>query len=363
MAWTKIHHGDARVSPRASPAHAPCSPKRARANTTMSTAPTSSRCCTSIPATSCRRDARRLRGQDHARPTIAYQDSQLPVPQSTERADLRQRRREGRCARGLYQVDRAARAATGRHHRHLIPEFGGLVGTGDTALLERAAAREREARSRSRRRVSNWNDKITLPYEPFIGTHRHVARDRGDHLAGAGLLRRQHGPARRRRRAPSSTCRSIAKGACSISATATRTQGDGELCGVAVEHPTVTTVQVDLIKGWTIAWPRLENETFIMTIGCARPMEDAARIAYRELIRWMVEDYGFDEFDAYMLLTQAAGPARQHGRPQVHAWRLHHEIVPGLNGMEQPARVRKVATASSSRCSGRRDPGRRPRCG
>jgi len=34
-------------------------------------------------------------------------------------------------------------------------------------------------------------------------------------------------------------------------------------------------------------------------------MEDAARIAYRELIRWMVAEYGFEELDAYMLLTQA----------------------------------------------------------
>jgi acetamidase/formamidase len=41
-----------------------------------------------------------------------------------------------------------------------------------------------------------------------------------------------------------------------------------------------------------------------MTIGSARPMEDAARIAYRELIRWMVAEYGFDELDAYLLLTQ-----------------------------------------------------------
>jgi amidase len=83
------------------------------------------------------------------------------------------------------------------------------------------------------------------------------------------------------------------------------TQGDGELCGVAVEMPSTTTVQVDLIKGWTIAWPRLENERFIMTIGSTRPMEDAARIAYRELIRWLVADYGFDEVEAYFLLTQA----------------------------------------------------------
>ncbi len=81
-------------------------------------------------------------------------------------------------------------------------------------------------------------------------------------------------------------------------------QGDGELCGVAIEHPTVTTVQIDLIKGWSIAWPRLETKDFIMTIGSARPMEDAARIAYRELCRWMTADYGFEEIDAYMLLTR-----------------------------------------------------------
>lgn len=31
----------------------------------------------------------------------------------------------------------------------------------------------------------------------------------------------------------------------------------------------------------------------------------AARIAYRELIRWLVADYGFDELEAYFLLTQA----------------------------------------------------------
>jgi amidase len=48
-----------------------------------------------------------------------------------------------------------------------------------------------------------------------------------------------------------------------------------------------------------------ETEAFIMTLGSARPMEDAARVAYRELVRWMVNDYGFDVYDAYFLLTQA----------------------------------------------------------
>lgn len=76
-------------------------------------------------------------------------------------------------------------------------------------------------------------------------------------------------------------------------------QGDGELCGVAVEMPSTTTIQVDLIKNRTIAWPRLETNNFIMAIGSARPMEDAARIAYRELIRWLAADYSFDELKAF----------------------------------------------------------------
>ena len=81
-------------------------------------------------------------------------------------------------------------------------------------------------------------------------------------------------------------------------------QGDGEVCGTAVEYASLTTFQVELIKGWTIDWPRLENDEVIMAIGSARPLEDAARIAYRELIYWLERDYGFDRWDAYMMLSQ-----------------------------------------------------------
>ena len=150
-----------------------------------------------------------------------------------------------------------------------------------------------------------FNSKITLPYEPFIGTLgvspeiEAVTSLQPDYWGGNMDLP-DVGPGCR-----SSTSRCTTRTPISISATATRTQGDGELCGVAVEMPSTTTVQVDLIKGWQIAWPRLENEHFIMTIGSTRPMEDAARIAYRELIRWLVADYGLDKIEAYFFLTQA----------------------------------------------------------
>ena len=48
------------------------------------------------------------------------------------------------------------------------------------------------------------------------------------------------------------------------------TQGDGELSGVALEQRATVTLQVDLIKNWSFAWPRLETKDFIMTIGSAR---------------------------------------------------------------------------------------------
>jgi amidase len=36
-----------------------------------------------------------------------------------------------------------------------------------------------------------------------------------------------------------------------------------------------------------------------------RSWQSAPRIAYRERVRWMAADYGFDEIDTYMLLSQA----------------------------------------------------------
>jgi len=85
------------------------------------------------------------------------------------------------------------------------------------------------------------------------------------------------------------------------------TQGQGELCGVACEITAKATVSFELIKGKSIDWPRIESSDKIMTVGSAKPMEDAARIAYAELILWMVNEYGFTEAQAYELLTQVGG--------------------------------------------------------
>jgi len=83
-------------------------------------------------------------------------------------------------------------------------------------------------------------------------------------------------------------------------------QGDGEICGTAVEIAASLTFKFELLKHKTIEWPRIESKEEIMTIGSAKPLEDAARLAYRELIRWLGEDYGLSPYDAYMLLSLTA---------------------------------------------------------
>jgi acetamidase/formamidase len=82
-------------------------------------------------------------------------------------------------------------------------------------------------------------------------------------------------------------------------------QGEGETCGVAVECAMNTVVIVDVLKNRPCPWPRLESDTHIMSVGSARPLEDAFRIAQHDLIQWVNTDYGIPVLDAYQLLSQA----------------------------------------------------------
>jgi amidase len=82
--------------------------------------------------------------------------------------------------------------------------------------------------------------------------------------------------------------------------------GDGEVAGTAIEVPLRSRVQVHVIKKHKIAWPRFENDEYIMTVGAYRPVDDALRIAFTELVGWIHTDYGLSEMDAYELLSKVA---------------------------------------------------------
>jgi acetamidase/formamidase len=159
----------------------------------------------------------------------------------------------------------------------LITEFGGLVATNNTAMLNPPLP-ERVKKMEVTEQGVRFNEKITLPYEPFIGTLgvspeiEAVSSLQPDYWGG-NMDVPDVGPGAIVYFPVHHKDAYLFLGDCHA------TQGDGELCGVAVEMASTTTLQVDLIKKWPIAWPRLENEKFIMTLGSTRPMEDAARIA------------------------------------------------------------------------------------
>jgi len=81
-------------------------------------------------------------------------------------------------------------------------------------------------------------------------------------------------------------------------------QGDGEIIGSGHETTMDVTFQFDLIKGKRIRWPRGEDADHIMVFGSVRPLTDAMRIAYVELIEWLVAEYGFDKMDAFQVASQ-----------------------------------------------------------
>jgi len=85
-------------------------------------------------------------------------------------------------------------------------------------------------------------------------------------------------------------------------------QGDGECNGMgAIEIAATLTVRVSLEKAPPrLNHPRIETATHICTLGCARPLEDAMRIAFEEMVYWMEDEWKIPAAEGYMLLGQIA---------------------------------------------------------
>ena len=190
----------------------------------------------------------------------------------------------------------------------LIPYFGGLTSTNLTRTLQEPLPE----------RVWIWdlvdggdnlvNEElgVKLPWEPFLGTLA-VAPD----LEAITAL--APGPFEGNMDVPDVKPGNTVylpvwnSGALVYSGDCYARQEQGELCGVAMEITSKVTMVFEVIKDKAIEWPRIESDEAIMVVGSARPMEDAARIANTELILWLEQEYGYDRWDAYQLLTQAGG--------------------------------------------------------
>lgn len=185
----------------------------------------------------------------------------------------------------------------------LIPDFGGLTSTRLTATLNDPLP-ERTRILPIVGESLRFNESIRLPLEPFVGTlgtapELEAISSLVPGPWGGNMDCVETGPGR------AVWLPVFNEGASFFIGDAHARQGDGELTGVAAEMSAQVTLRFELLKGRVISWPRIVSSDYLMATGSARPLEDAARIAWKELITWLVEDYEFDRLEAYEFLGLA----------------------------------------------------------
>jgi acetamidase/formamidase len=82
--------------------------------------------------------------------------------------------------------------------------------------------------------------------------------------------------------------------------------GEGEIMGAAIEGAMNVEVIVDLVKKNATPVPRIENADDVMFVGTGRPLEDAARVAFKAMVGWVRTASGMSEIDAYQFVSQFA---------------------------------------------------------
>lgn len=83
-------------------------------------------------------------------------------------------------------------------------------------------------------------------------------------------------------------------------------QGDAELNAAPVEVPAKCTLTVSVVKGKSITWPWIETPEYFIAVGASKPLDDALKIALKEMILWLNEEHGFNIWDASVLIASVA---------------------------------------------------------
>ena len=80
-------------------------------------------------------------------------------------------------------------------------------------------------------------------------------------------------------------------------------QGDGEVCTSALETSLRGTLQLIVRKDMKLGWPRAETPTQYITMGFNENLEEAAKIALREMLDFLVNEKHLSRDYAYILAS------------------------------------------------------------
>jgi len=102
-------------------------------------------------------------------------------------------------------------------------------------------------------------------------------------------------------------------------------QGDGEVDITAMETSLIGTFQLVVRKDMHLRWPRAETPTSYTTMGMDQDLNEAAKIALRQMIDFLANEKHLSRDDAYMLASVAAD---MHITQLVDGNKGVHAIIP-----------------------------------
>jgi acetamidase/formamidase len=150
-----------------------------------------------------------------------------------------------------------------------------------------------------------WSDDVVIPYQPMLGcigvapaSGVPTTLPAGAHGGNMDLVEVCPGniiqlPV-------------FVRGALLYLGDAHAAMGHGELSASGLEMPAETTITVNVLKGKKLTGPRIDLPSEIMTVATGLPMERATAEAFSRMILWMEEDFGWDRWRAFDLLTHVA---------------------------------------------------------
>jgi amidase len=150
--------------------------------------------------------------------------------------------------------------------------------------------------------VLRFDDRTTLPTRPLIGCLAVMPEEGTRHA----MLQGRYGGNLdcRELRAGSTVVLPVAHdGAGLYFGDCKALMGDGEIAAPPEVGALVTVSAEPRERPASMEWPRIETSDSLTTLVSAKPLEWSARLAFRELLNWVTDDFDLSRAKAAMLLA------------------------------------------------------------
>jgi acetamidase/formamidase len=158
-----------------------------------------------------------------------------------------------------------------------------------------------------RRMVAHFADGVEIPLRPFFGSIGVAPPEPSGRISSAPPWVHAGNLDNKELVAGSTLFIPIhARGALLLVGDGHAAQGNGEVTITALETSLIGTLQIILRKDMKLRWPRAETETHYISMGIHEDLNEATKMALREMIDFLVTEKHLTRDDAYMLSSAAA---------------------------------------------------------